>query len=544
MGNKNGSQNFGSAKFNHMKSNLIIKKVYALITIKKKLKIIIYNNKLKKVLNYDIEDYKKLSRREIIFEKKGKGKEYVINTNILIFEGKYKNKKRNGKGREYFINGKLKSEGNYLKGKKNGVFKEYYLNGEIKFEGEYLNGNKIKGKEYDENKNLITEIDNNGKIKKYFHYKDYNVYECHLIFEGEFINNNKIKGKEFHINGNIKFDGEFLNGLRWNGKIYNDKSEFEGEYINGKKFIKGKEYADYFDNSYYNREITNFKEYNYEDRFLFSVEKGRVKEYYKNGNIKFEGEYLYGRRLNGTMYNYEGKIEFEFKYGKGEGKEYDEDGNIIYNGQYLYGEKNGKGREYSYSGDLIYEGEFMDGKRNGIGKEYKYKDELIFQGEFFNGERWNGKGKENIVNKFNYEGEYLNGKKWNGRFYVEDENENEEYILKNGKGFVREYRFIDYSENCSFEGLYMNGERNGYGREYAVYDLFTIKLVYEGGFLNGIKHGYGIEYGYDYSNEFYYISFKGEFLNGKRWNGEAKEYDKDKNLIFDGKYINGKIYDK
>ena len=184
---------------------------------------------------------------------------------------------------------------------------------------------------------------------------------------------------------------------------------------------------------------------------------------------------------------------------------------------------------------------------NGLVKEHYYNAQIKFEGEYKNGKK-NGKGKEyNNEGKLIFEGEYLDGKKWNGRFYVEDEYENEEYILKNGKGFVREYRFINYSENCSFEGLYMNGERNGYGREYAVYDLFTIKLVYEGGFLNGIKHGYGIEYGYDYydySNEFYYISFKGEFLNGKRWNGEAKEYDKDKNLIFDGKYINGKKCDK
>jgi len=32
-------------------------------------------------------------------------KEYILNTNILIFEGEYLNGKRSGKGREYYNDG-------------------------------------------------------------------------------------------------------------------------------------------------------------------------------------------------------------------------------------------------------------------------------------------------------------------------------------------------------------------------------------------------------------------------------------------------------
>ena len=58
------------------------------------------------------------------------------------------NGKRNGKGREYYENGKLLFEGEYLNGKKwNGKIMEYYFNGKLKFDGEYLNGEKKwKGK--------------------------------------------------------------------------------------------------------------------------------------------------------------------------------------------------------------------------------------------------------------------------------------------------------------------------------------------------------------------------------------------------------------
>ena len=47
----------------------------------------------------------------------------------MAFEGEYLNWKRNGKGKEYYDNGKLKFEGEYLNGDKNGKAKEYYDNG-------------------------------------------------------------------------------------------------------------------------------------------------------------------------------------------------------------------------------------------------------------------------------------------------------------------------------------------------------------------------------------------------------------------------------
>ena len=51
------------------------------------------------------------------------------------------------------------------------------------------------------------------------------------------------KGKEY-FNGDIIFDGEYLNGKRWNGRIKeyngNGKFIFEGEYLNGKKMEKEK----------------------------------------------------------------------------------------------------------------------------------------------------------------------------------------------------------------------------------------------------------------------------------------------------------------
>ena len=67
---------------------------------------------------------------------------------ILLFEGEYLSWERNGKGKEYYHNGKLIFEGEYLNGKRNGKGKEYYHNGKLSFEGEYKNGEKWNGKGY------------------------------------------------------------------------------------------------------------------------------------------------------------------------------------------------------------------------------------------------------------------------------------------------------------------------------------------------------------------------------------------------------------
>ena len=78
--------------------------------------------------------------------KNGKGIEYKINKDNIIFIGEYLNGERwNGKG------------------------KEYYYNGKLEFEGEYLNGKRWNGKGFNINGKLEFEIKNgNGKVKEYY----------------------------------------------------------------------------------------------------------------------------------------------------------------------------------------------------------------------------------------------------------------------------------------------------------------------------------------------------------------------------------------
>jgi hypothetical protein len=253
---------------NIVKSIYIMKKIFSYLIEKKKLDIIKYNNNYKnKILAKDENSiyyynyYRKISGKlkEIINNEEGKEYEYIpeINKYLLIYKGKYLNKKRNGEGKEYKY-GQLIFEGKYLNGKRYGNGIEYDLNGHKKFEGEYLYGIKNgKGKEYEIHEN-----------------------STNLSFEGEYLKGKRQgKGKEFYYCGEINFEGEYLEGKRWNGKGYNNKGEITYELINGNGYVK--EYYDknkLKDLNHYNELENEYLLYN--EEYLKEEKNGKGKKYY------------------------------------------------------------------------------------------------------------------------------------------------------------------------------------------------------------------------------------------------------------------------
>ena len=78
-----------------------------------------------------------------------------------------------------------------------------------------------------------------------------------------------------------------------------------------------------------------------------------------------------------------------------------------------------------------------------------------------------------------FEIEYFNEKKLNGKIHnLEDDTTHE---LINGKGYIKEYNF---NRKLLFEGEYLNGLRNGKGKEY-----YYFQIIYDGEYLNGLKSG-------------------------------------------------------
>ena len=93
------------------------------------------------------------------------------------------------------------------------------------------------------------------------------------------------------------------------------------------------------------------------------------------------------------------------------------------------------------------------------------------------------------------------------------------YIIFEEENKVKEYKI--YSNELIYEGEYLNGKRNGKGKEYGRYG----RLIFEGEYLNGKRNGKGKEYG-----KYGRLIFEGEYLNGKK-NGKWKKFFKGEVII-------------
>jgi len=318
----------------NIKSSYILQMIFLNIKEEKKLEIIKYNKYLQNKINVDIFNYKIFSGKYIVYETKEKGKIYDPYYGHLLFEGELLKGKRNGKGKEYYDDGGLKFEGEYIKGKRNGKGIEYNKEGDLIFEGEYLNGKRNgKGKEYLFDKLIFEGEYLNGE--KVGQSKDY--YNGGLLeFEGE---DNYIKLKTLKIqykylnkerkgienqnneNDNRIYEDEIANGKRnGKGKEYYDDGElkFEGEYLNGKRNGKGKEY--------FLGKLIFEGEYLYDHR-----KRGKL---FINGRLEYEGEFLYDKKWSGKGYDEKGNIIYELINGKGKVEEFYLNGELLFEGEY------------------------------------------------------------------------------------------------------------------------------------------------------------------------------------------------------------------
>ena len=308
----------------------------------------------------------------------------------------------------------------------------------------------IKLKDYKKESGKYKVGGNNGEVKIYTLKKD------KLLFEGEYLNGKKNgKGKEFNYKSELLYEGEYLDGIKnGKGKEYNYSTEliYEGEYLNG-------------------------------------IKNGKAKVYNFKNELEFEGEYLNGKRWSGKGYGKDKNVIYELNNGNGKIKEYNKFDYLEFEGEIIDGKINGEGKEYYYNGKIKYEGEYLNDRRNGKGKEYNEQGKLIFEGEYKNGNRWNGKI---IDNKF-----------------------------KIG---------IDFFSLSLIEAKYINGIINAKGKEYR-----SSHLIFEGEYVDWKKHGKGKEF--DYNGN---IIFEGEYINGNRWNGNGIEHKNE--LIVFINYKDGEKY--
>ena len=606
----------------NIKSKYIVKQIFSFILPKQQLKIIKYNQKLKILLELnDINKIKTESKKVLEIDDNGFGKIYSLDGSDLYFEGQLLNGKKNGFGKEYqktigcltpgkgkHIIKKTEYKGQYISSS-NYIFMEYLF---LLYEGEFKNGKKDgKGKEYNLDGLIyeggFKEGKRNGKGKAYD--KDGNNI---LLFEGDFKNDDidkNGKGREFDLKGNLIFEGKYRNNKKWDGKIieYNDKGkiQFEGEIKNGEKNGKGREFDDE-GNIIYEDEYLNGKKIYTNEKEL---KKGKkiIEQYDKQGNLILYGEFQNETLWNGIEKVYDNKnnllFEVEFKNGEknnknlkfegecidgkrwnGRGKEFNEEEDFLFEGEYkngikwkgkiiyyykmnqrekdslfnriIYseceynnGELTGFGKIYSKNENLMFEGQIIKGLIHGEGKLFDDEGNIIFKGEFYENKLWNGEMKNRNKRIIQYYVNNPDSMEYKGINFIFD---GDNYIiLGRGENYLFEGKLIDGKRNGNikqydnegfliFEIEYLEGKRNGKTKEY-----FYGKLIFEGEYLNDKKNGYGIQYNI-INNK---IKYKGEYKEGKK-SGKGKEFNDDGELIYEGEFFNdlkdgqGKCFDK
>jgi antitoxin component YwqK of YwqJK toxin-antitoxin module len=263
------------------------------------------------------------------------------------------NRLKQGEWKEFYPNGKIKSEKTYKDDLLHGYYKEYDTKGNLVLTMLYENGSIVKSnvedqpeidfvKKYDSNNRLIyigpfrnkipvgvhREYGQDSKITNAYIYNDNGL----LMSEGivDELGNFNGKWKDLYPDGKVQAEGAYTDNRRtglW--KFYNISSKVEqtGYYNNGRP-------------------------------------DGLWKWYYDNGAILREEEYFQGQR-------------------DGAYAEYSETGDIVGQGQYSDGERNS---DWKFkAGDNMEAGKYIIGLKDGLWKSYYSDGKLRFKGNFVQG---------------------------------------------------------------------------------------------------------------------------------------------------------------
>lgn len=265
---------------------------------------------------------------------------------------------KQGMWKEFYPTGVVKTEVNFSDDKMNGYFKEYSLKGSLLNTTKYMNGVIQPNAPELAKLDVKTTYYDNGSVKFTATYKD-------GVAEGiqrEFSPEGNVIGAKVYVEGVLTGEGILDTAGRQQGvwKEYHPNGELksQGEYVNGKRIG---------DWSFYhpNKKVEQKGKYDKKGRA-----QGPWKWYYESGNILREENYR-NDLLDGTMTEYSdsGKVitKGEFIDGLKEGPwmlelpEYREEGS------YKAGMRDGEWKHYYTStGKLRFIGKFIDGTPDGM----------------------------------------------------------------------------------------------------------------------------------------------------------------------------------
>ena len=322
-------------------------------------------------------------------KKQGLTREYdprgVISTLVYYHNGHLTDKEeinrtdnngnKQGVWKEFYEDGKLKTEKNYRDDMLDGLYKEFNTKGNLvvvlKYEGGQVVAEDVTDEESLEIRN---EFDNRNRLVKSGPYRQNVPIGIHRTYDAQ---GSVIAAQTYDNNGILVSEG-----------IVDEEGKKQGNW----------------ENYYPGKELKSMGQYTENYR------TGKWTFFRRNGNIEQEGNYNRGRPHGPWVWYYEdGNLlrEEEFFNGKEDGGlvEYSSDGNIITRGDFIDGEK--EGEWYYRVGDHIEIGSYLTGLREGRWKYFFNDSTLKFEGYYIQG---NPDGKQKLY--------YQNGNLKEERYYV------------------------------------------------------------------------------------------------------------------------------
>jgi antitoxin component YwqK of YwqJK toxin-antitoxin module len=419
-----------------------------------------------------------------------------------------------GYNKFYYDNGKISSEGTMHNGKPDGYWKTYYPSGKLKSEGNRKSSQLDSlWKFYNEEGKITVEF-NYSQGKKNGLKKTYDPKEGFLVQQETFAADVKQGPTNiFYTSGKVKQVIPFDKGLE-NGIGY--------EYAEDGTIIT---VIDYRQGYVKKQEKINRRDKN-------NQKQGNWKDFYANGNIKWEGKFTNDKK-------------------DGYFKEYSEKGDLLATTKFVDGKQQKDApelakievkREYYETGVVKYTGGFReDGTPEGLHKEFSPKGEVINSRIFKDGavvaegvmdskNLEQGIWKEYHTNgQLKSQGEYKDGKKVGEWVFYHPNGKVEQKGKYDKKGRAQgEWKWYYESGNILREEVYVDDQLEGPMTEYAE----DSKVITKGEYLEGLKEGAWVYEMGDYREE-------GKYTADKRVGMWKHFYTSDNQLRFEGNFVDG-----
>jgi antitoxin component YwqK of YwqJK toxin-antitoxin module len=369
----------------------------------------------------------------------------------------YIDNKKNGISEYYYLNGQLHLSVNYKDGKKHGLAKEYNEQGILISIIEYRYGTEIDRENINRYRDSLKvgvwkEFYPNGKIKSEMNYKDgvLNGMVRFYDLSGELLHayryeNGVLKDTSLTIEKQINIVEEYYDKRDSTGNLIKKSS---GGFVNGVPVGVHRTYDSL-------GRVNSSRLYDSNGNL---IGKGIVTEegdktgnwtfFYSSGQVKSKGKYYLNRRVGQWVYYFKsGKVEQRGNFYKGvphgEWIWYFENGNIHRTENYRLGREDGESVEYDIEGTVVAKGNYSEGLKVG---EWFYD----FYGHTEKGNYENGLRSGEWIYTYNNGQIYFKGN------FIEGNPDGKHiYYYKNGKlKEVRYYIFGRKEKNWEYYDYY------------------------------------------------------------------------------------------